>query len=130
MPEKILVVDDEPDFRLILTDVLSRAGYEVVQATNGEEALAKLAFEQPQLVIIDWMMPGMSGPDFCQAVRQNLNMPKLPIIMLTVRRQDEDHAEGIHQGADLFLSKPVVPDELLLRVRSLLRRAESPPQNP
>lgn len=120
---KILIVDDEPDFRLILSDIFSRAGYSIKEAPNGKQAFAILQKEPPDLMVVDWNMPELSGPELCQKVRQDPKLSKLLIIMLTVRQQDADQAEGLHQGADLYLTKPIKPDELLARVKTLLRRA-------
>ncbi|MBI4062792.1 MAG: response regulator transcription factor [Elusimicrobia bacterium] len=119
---KILIVDDAEDFRLVLSYILGQAGYEVAQAVDGAEALEMIAKEPPELAIVDWNMPKMNGLELCQAVRQNPAVSRLPIIMLTVRRQDTDHAEGIHHGADLYLSKPIEPDQILAHVKSLLRQ--------
>lgn len=119
---KILIVDDEPDFRIILGYVLGQAGYQIEEAADGEAALKVLAKSPPDLMIADWNMPRMTGVELCQAVRQHETLSRLPIIMLTVRGQDMDQVEGLHHGADLYLIKPVEPKELLPRIKSLLSR--------
>lgn len=123
MKTKILIVDDEPDFRLILSDILNRAGYETSQAQDGLEAVEILKKESPHLLLVDWNMPNMTGPELCRHIRQTPPIQTLPIIMLTVRHQNSDHAEGIHQGADLYLTKPIDAETLLIHIKALLRRS-------
>ncbi|MEK6544268.1 MAG: response regulator transcription factor [Elusimicrobiota bacterium] len=120
----ILIVDDEPDFRLILADIFTRAGFKTLEAPDGRQALDMLSAAHADLVVVDWNMPILSGPEFCTEIRQHHDFDTLPIIMLTVRQQNVDHAEGIHQGADLYLTKPVDSEILLTHVKSLLRRAQ------
>ncbi|MEK7287101.1 MAG: response regulator transcription factor [Elusimicrobiota bacterium] len=119
---KILIVDDEPDFRMILSYVLGQAGHTIVEATDGEEALKLIKGSPPDLFIIDWNMPRMNGPELCQAIRQDQELCTLPVVMLTVRGQDIDHVEGLHAGADLYLIKPVDPIEIVSRIKSLLKK--------
>ena len=117
----ILVVDDQPQNIELLEAYLVPEGYEIVQATNGEEALGKLSGNPIDLILLDVMMPGMDGFEVTRRVRQDHTHRLLPIILVTALRETEDRIKGIEAGCDDFISKPVDKLELLARVRSLLK---------
>jgi len=118
---KILVVDDVALNVKLLADLLAAKGYRTCSATSGAEALKVLAAERPDLVLLDVMMPGMSGYDVCRAIRADPAQAMLPVVLVTALDPAEERAKGLDAGADDFLSKPVSQAELLARVRSLLR---------
>ena len=123
-PAKILVVDDTPRNVKLLADLLSVKGYLVVTAAWGREALARVEADQPDLVLLDVVMPEMSGYEVCRKIRENPATAVLPIIMVTALDPGEERVKGIEAGADDFLTKPINQAELLARVKSLLRIKE------
>jgi class 3 adenylate cyclase/CheY-like chemotaxis protein len=121
---RVLVVDDTPVNLKLLGDLLTAKGYEVVTATNGPEALDKVAKEPLDIVLLDVMMPGMSGYDVCRKIREQPDTSMLPVVMVTALDPAQERVKGIEAGADDFLTKPINQQELLARVRSLLRIKE------
>lgn len=120
MVSKILVVDDEKEIRNLIEIYLKNEGYDVIKASDGEEALKILEKEDIHLIILDIMMPKMDGIEVCKKVRENLNTP---ILMLSAKSEDMDKIQGIMTGADDYITKPFNPLELLVRVKAIIRRA-------
>jgi len=121
MSAKILVVDDVAMNVKLLADLLGVKGYQTITASSGPEALVKLEDERPDLVLLDVMMPGMSGYEVCQAIRANPAHAMLPVVLVTALDPAKERVKGLEAGADDFLSKPLNQAELLARVKSLLR---------
>ena len=121
MSAKILVVDDTPQNVKLLADLLTAKGYAVVTASSGVQALEKVEKEAPDLVLLDVVMPEMSGYEVCLKIRENSGTAMLPVIMVTALDPGEERVKGIEVGADDFLTKPINKTELLLRVRSALK---------
>ncbi len=122
--EKLLVVDDEASIRRILETRLSTIGYDVVTASDGEEALKTFHQASPDLVVLDVMMPKLDGYNVCQELRQKSDVPIIPIIMLTALGDVTDRFTGLELGADDYVVKPFSPKELEARIRSLLCRVK------
>ena len=123
MQPKILIVDDEAHIRRLIEQTLEEledAGVQLLTAANGEEALATIKAEKPQLVFLDVMMPKMNGFDVCHAVKNELGLKDIYIIMLTAKGQEFDKQKGQEAGVDIYITKPFDPDELLEKVEAVL----------
>lgn len=118
---RVLIVDDEPNIREVVGLYLSRDGHDVVSATDGEEALAVFRESEPDLVVLDLMLPKLSGLEVCRRMRA---VRKVPLIMLTARGEEEERVLGLSLGADDYVAKPFSPRELAARVAAVLRRVE------
>ncbi len=116
---KILIVDDSPTERFYLADLLSKRGYSVVTAENGEEALSKVRSEKPSLVVMDVVMPGTSGYQATRAIARDPATQGIPVILCTSKSAESDRIWGLRQGAKEYVTKPVDPDELLAKIASL-----------
>ena len=127
--KKILVVDDEAAIRMMLTQALVRDGFEVKEAADGTEALNMIADSMPDLMLLDWMMPGMSGIDLVQKIRRDDVSKNLPIIMLTAKVDEGDQIKGLDWGADDYITKPFSPRKLIARINALLRRSNPAEEN-
>lgn len=123
--ERVLVVDDEPDIVALVAYHLAKAGYRVSTATNGPDAIDQAKTETPSLVVLDLMLPGMSGFDVLERLRAEDNTATVAVLMLTARREEADRIRGLSLGADDYLTKPFSPQELVLRVGAILRRVSA-----
>jgi two-component system KDP operon response regulator KdpE len=124
MSEKILVVDDEPRVVRLVSEVLKAVGYQVIAAASGEPAIEMVALEQPDLVLLDILLP--RGPDGYEVCRRIREFSEVPVIMLTAKAQESDVLHGFDVGADDYLTKPFSAKELVARVKAVLRRANRP----
>ena len=120
MTQRILIADDEPNILISLEYLMKRAGYEVSLARDGEEALAAIVQQRPALVLLDLMMPKMSGLEVCQALRANDALKGTLVLMLTAKGRETDVAKGLGSGADAYMTKPFSTQELLRKVHAML----------
>jgi len=119
----ILVVEDEAALMALLRYNLERQGFIVEEATDGQEALLRIAEAKPDLVLLDWMLPAMSGIEVCRQIRRRPATRDLPVIMVTARTEDQDAVRALDTGADDYIAKPFAVEALMARIRALLRRA-------
>ena len=124
MAQRILVIDDEPDLVELVRVNLDRAGFQVDTAFCGREALDKLRGSPPDLVVLDLMLPDLSGNEVCREIRSDPELKRLPVIMLTAKAEEVDRVVGFELGADDYVTKPFSPRELVLRVKAILRRRQ------
>tara|TARA_B100001250_G_C19617502_1_gene707834 strand:- start:206 stop:886 length:681 start_codon:yes stop_codon:yes gene_type:complete len=129
MAPYILVVEDEPDIRELLDFSISRSGFSVIEAETAEDALKVIDRGTPELIIIDWMLPGMDGIDLAKQLRADELTKELPIIMLTARGEEADKLRSFEVGIDDYVTKPFSPKELMARIKALLRRTGNPEGN-
>ncbi|HEY0527574.1 MAG TPA: response regulator transcription factor [Gemmatimonadaceae bacterium] len=123
--ERILVVDDEPDIVALVAYHLAKSGYSVSTATSGPEGLAAARREKPSLVVLDLMLPGLSGLEVMEQLREDPATNRMAVLMLTARREETDRIKGLTLGADDYLTKPFSPQELVLRIGAILRRVRA-----
>jgi len=119
---KILIAEDEPDIRDLVAFTLRFAGYEVVAANNGEEAVQMASREFPDLILMDVRMPRMTGYDACRVMKANPELKDIPVVFLSAKGQESEIQTGLDAGAEEYLLKPFAPDELTERVRAILSR--------
>lgn len=122
MPANILIIEDEPAIQELLTVNLQRNGYICTAASNGHEAIDHIKQALPDLILLDWMLPDVSGLDLARKIRRDSRTHDIPLIMLTARSSEQDTVDGLEAGADDYVTKPFSPRELIARVKSLLRR--------
>lgn len=128
--KKILVVEDEPDIRKLIHYNLAQERFQTVEAEDGEKALRLLERDKPHLIILDLMLPGLSGLEICKRLRQRPETSRIPILMLTAKASEADRVVGLEMGADDYLTKPFSPRELVARVKAILRRTEMQSTSP
>jgi two-component system phosphate regulon response regulator PhoB len=124
MPASILIVEDEEPIKVLLTYNFEAEGYRVRTASSGEEVGPMIADERPNLIILDWMLPGISGIEVCRLLRARAETRDIPILMLTARGEEAERVRGLATGADDYVVKPFSVPELLARAKSILRRVE------
>lgn len=120
--KNILLVEDEQPIREMVVFALTNAGYEVYQAADARQAQVCITERLPDLILLDWMLPGISGIDYARRLKKDELTRELPIIMLTARAEEEDKVQGLESGADDYVTKPFSPRELVARIRAVLRR--------
>ena len=130
MASRVLIVEDERDIRDLILLHLQRDGYQVTTAGSGEDGLLQVKQSAPDLVLLDLMLPGMSGLEVCRRLRQEPTTAALPILMLTAKADEVDRVVGLELGADDYVVKPFSPKELVARVRAVLRRSRPGPATP
>ena len=123
MPAKVLIVEDEESIVTLLSYNLQAEGYSVVHTPSGTDAMMVMQEERPDLIILDWMLPGLAGIEICRQIRARPETKGLPVIMLTARGEEGDKIRGLQTGADDYVVKPFSVSELVARVKALLRRA-------
>ena len=122
MSRKVLVVDDEAPIREMLVFVLEQNGFQAIEAEDYDSALAAMVEPYPDMVLLDWMLPGGSGIQIAKKFKQNEHTRQIPIIMLTARGEEEDKIRGLEVGADDYVTKPFSPKELMARIKAVIRR--------
>lgn len=118
----VLVVEDEEAIMTLLKYNLEKEGFSVLTAMDGEDALAQVKEYKPDIIVLDWMLPSMTGVEVCKSLRRNPNTKNIPIIMLSARGQEDDRVQGLDSGADDYITKPFSPSELVARIRAVFRR--------
>lgn len=124
MTDKIMIVEDEEDIVTLLRYNLEKEGFDTCFVMDGQKAFNEIKIEHPTLILLDWMLPGMSGIDICKQVRYDNDLRNVPIIMLTARGEEADKIRGLTVGADDYMTKPFSVPELIARIKALLRRVQ------
>ena len=124
MPKKIMVVDDEPYIARVIKFKLEQEGYTVISANDGITGLSKIKEEKPDLVLLDVMMPGMSGYEVCQKIKGDAELAGIPVVILTAKGQERDREQGFSMGASDYITKPFSPNRLLELVKSIIGEAK------
>ncbi|WP_372592239.1 phosphate regulon transcriptional regulator PhoB [Guyparkeria sp.] len=130
MQKTILIVEDEKPIREMVAFALGRAGYELLEAGDIVEAYEQISHKLPDLVLLDWMLPGASGIEFARRLKRDELTRDVPIVMLTARGEEEDKVSGLEAGADDYVTKPFSPRELLARIKAVLRRTSPETESP
>src|SRR5438093_3017987 len=126
MAARILIVEDDPDIAELVARYLEKAAFETDRTASGRDALQMIAVNPPALVVLDLMLPHVDGLEICRRLRSDQKTAAIPIIMLTARAEESERIVGLELGADDYMAKPFSPNELVARVRALLRRARRP----
>lgn len=124
MTDKIMIIEDEDDIVTLLKYNLEKEGFETASEMDGTRAVDSVRFNKPNLILLDWMLPGMSGIEICKQIRYSNDLRNIPIIMLTARGEEGDKVKGLSIGADDYMTKPFSVPELVARIRALLRRVQ------
>ncbi len=124
MPKKIMVVDDEPYIARVIKFKLEQEGYAVISANDGVTGLERIRQEKPDLVLLDVMMPGLTGYEVCQQVKADADLAGIPVVFLTAKGQERDREQGLNLGANDYITKPFSPNRLLELVRSIIGDAK------
>jgi two-component system alkaline phosphatase synthesis response regulator PhoP len=126
MAKKIIVVDDEPYIARVIKFKLEQEGYNVISANDGQTGLQRIREEKPDLVLLDVMMPGLSGYDVCQQLKKDPALSGIPVVILTAKGQERDREQGLNMGASDYITKPFSPNRLLELVRNMIGEAKQP----
>ena len=124
MSGKIFIIEDEPSIIQLIQHNLEKEGFIVSSSTNGNNGLKELKKFEPHLLLLDWMLPDLSGVEICKNIRKDIKLKSLPIIMLTAKGEEEDKIKGLDSGVDDYLTKPFSFNELLARIKAVLRRSD------
>ena len=124
MNGKIFIIEDETSIIQLVQHNLEKEGFIISSAINGDEGLKELKKFKPNLLLLDWMLPDLSGIEICKNIRKDINFKNLPIIMLTAKGEEEDKIKGLESGVDDYLTKPFSFNELLARIKAVLRRSD------
>lgn len=124
MAKKIMVVDDEPYIARVIKFKLEQEGYTVISANDGQSGLQKIKEEKPDLVLLDVMMPGLSGYEVCQKIKEDAELAGIPVVILTAKGQERDREQGLTMGASDYITKPFSPNRLLELVKSMIGDAK------